>query len=88
MLQPNEAYIVECNRLLKGRMITTEDTTVHIPKKLYAYYTHGGSKQRRGVIRQFRTRDIVVVPDGAKLKVRQRGVRVDYGEIIRINSLG
>lgn len=96
MLQPNKAYVDECNRLLAGRMVNVTiiqegepmTRSVHIRKTMFVHYVHGGSKPKRGTAMKFRDHDVLVSPIGAKLNVRKKGVKIDYAEIIRISSRG
>lgn len=97
MLQPNEVYIAECNRLLTGRTIKRTFTndegklinrSVHVPRIMYVHYHHGGSKSKHGTAVKFRAHHVLVTPIGAKLKIRKKGIKVDYSEIFRISSHG
>ncbi len=96
MQQPNKTYVAECNRLLGGRTINVTvidkgelvTRSVHIRKTMFVHYEHGGSKLKRGTAMKFRDHDVLVSPIGAKLNVRKKGVKVDYGEIVRISSRG
>lgn len=62
MLQPNEAYIAECNWLLAGCTIKRTFTnaegklinrSVHVPRIMYVHYRHGGLKPKHGTAVKF-----------------------------------